>query len=102
MHHDFDVPIPESPRPDVSTDTARSQGDTFAAPDPRAVAILGGGAAGLMLDGRAHPEAEIDRVTTPRGCTIAGLNEMEHRGFSSAFIKAILVSAEKATRLYNE
>ena len=58
------------------------------------------GAAALLLKGEAHPEAEIDRVTTPRGCTIAGLNEMEHRGFSSAFIKAILASAEKADRLY--
>lgn len=58
------------------------------------------GAAALLLNGSAHPEAEIDRVTTPRGCTIVGLNEMEHRGFSSAFIKAILASAEKADRLY--
>jgi pyrroline-5-carboxylate reductase len=58
------------------------------------------GAAALLLNGPAHPEAEIDRVTTPRGCTIVGLNEMEHRGFSSAFIKAILVSADKADRLY--
>lgn len=57
------------------------------------------GAASLLLSGATHPEAEIDRVTTPRGCTIAGLNEMEHRGFSSAFIKAILASAEKADRL---
>jgi hypothetical protein len=28
------------------------------------------------------------------------LNEMEHQGFSSAMIKGILVSAEKAARLY--
>lgn len=60
------------------------------------------GAASLLLSHGAHPEAEIDRVTTPRGCTIAGLNEMEHRGFSSAMIKAILVSAAKAGRLYEE
>lgn len=57
------------------------------------------GAAALMMSGATHPEAEIDRVTTPRGCTIAGLNEMEHRGFSSAFIKAILASAQKAEAL---
>src|SRR5690606_4421978 len=58
------------------------------------------GAASLLLNGHsAHPESEIDRVTTPRGCTIAGLNEMEHRGFSSAFIKAILASAVKAENL---
>ena len=47
-------------------------------------------------------EREIDSVTTPRGCTIAGLNEMEHQGFSSAMIKGILLSAEKAEGLYDE
>jgi len=58
------------------------------------------GAAGLLMREGAHPESEIDRVTTPRGCTIAGLNEMEHRGFSSAMIKGILTSARKAMELY--
>ena len=58
------------------------------------------GAAGLMMREGAHPESEIDRVTTPRGCTIAGLNEMEHHGFSSAMIKGILTSARKAVELY--
>jgi pyrroline-5-carboxylate reductase len=58
------------------------------------------GAASLLLREGSHPEAEIDRVTTPRGCTIAGLNEMEHQGFSSALIKGILLSAEKAATLY--
>ena len=53
------------------------------------------GAAKLLLDHSAHPEREIDRVTTPRGCTIAGLNEMEHRGFSSALIKGVTTSFEK-------
>ena len=58
------------------------------------------GAASLLLREDSHPEAEIDRVTTPRGCTIAGLNEMEHQGFSSALIKGILLSADKAAGLY--
>lgn len=58
------------------------------------------GAASLLLRAGSHPESEIDRVTTPRGCTIAGLNEMEHRGFSSAMIKGIVVSARKAVELY--
>ncbi len=58
------------------------------------------GAASLLQREGSHPEAEIDRVTTPRGCTIAGLNEMEHQGFSSALIKGILLSAEKAAALY--
>jgi len=50
------------------------------------------GAAGLLIEGGKHPEFEIDKVTTPMGCTIAGLNEMEHQGFSSSLIKGILTS----------
>ncbi|MEO8210271.1 MAG: pyrroline-5-carboxylate reductase [bacterium] len=50
------------------------------------------GAATLLLKDTAHPEREIDKVTTPQGCTIAGLNEMEHQGFSSALIKGIVTS----------
>ena len=60
------------------------------------------GAASLLLTGEHHPEGEIDRVTTPRGCTIAGLNQMEHEGFSSAMIRGIVTSAEKAGRLYKK
>jgi pyrroline-5-carboxylate reductase len=59
------------------------------------------GAASLLAAMENHPEFEIDRVTTPKGCTITGLNQMEHGGFSSAMIKGILVSAEKAEKLYN-
>jgi pyrroline-5-carboxylate reductase len=53
------------------------------------------GAAELLIRTGRHPEEEIDKVTTPRGCTIAGLNEMEHRGFSSSLIKGITASYEK-------
>ena len=60
------------------------------------------GAASLVLSRANHPEGEIDRVTTPRGCTIAGLNRMEHEGFSSAIIRGIVTSAEKAARLYSK
>lgn len=56
------------------------------------------GAAELLLKGNRHPEEEIDKVTTPRGCTIAGLNEMEHQGFSSSLIKGICTSFEKINR----
>jgi pyrroline-5-carboxylate reductase len=59
------------------------------------------GAASLVLHHGTHPEREIDSVTTPRGCTIAGLNEMEHQGFSSALIKGITTSASKAATLYS-
>lgn len=57
------------------------------------------GAASLLLGDGSHPEAEIDKVTTPMGCTIAGLNQMEHEGFSSALIKGIVTSARKADTL---
>ena len=53
------------------------------------------GAAELLLTRHTHPEAEIDKVTTPKGCTIAGLNEMEHQGFSSSLIKGIATSYKK-------
>ncbi len=53
------------------------------------------GAASLLQNGGAHPESEIDRVTTPKGCTIEGLNEMEHQGLSSALIKGLVTSFNK-------
>jgi pyrroline-5-carboxylate reductase len=56
------------------------------------------GAADLLLQKGTHPEHEIDKVTTPRGCTIAGLNEMEHRGFSSSLIKGIGTSYNKIVK----
>jgi len=59
------------------------------------------GAAALLIHNESHPEDEIDKVTSPKGCTIAGLNQMEHAGFSSAFIKGIVTSAHKAGGLYS-
>ena len=53
------------------------------------------GAAELIIRNGSHPEQEIDKVTTPKGCTIVGLNEMEHSGFSSALIKGIVTSYQK-------
>ncbi len=50
------------------------------------------GAAELLIERKQHPEYEIDKVTTPKGCTIVGINEMEHNGFSSALIKGIVAS----------
>ncbi|MBU6157964.1 MAG: pyrroline-5-carboxylate reductase [Bacteroidetes bacterium] len=53
------------------------------------------GAAELLIQKGAHPEQEIDKVTTPQGCTIAGLNEMEHKGFSSSLIMGIKASYDR-------
>ncbi len=57
------------------------------------------GAAQMTLDEKIHPEQLIDRVTTPQGCTIIGLNEMEHQGFSSSLIKGIRTSFDKIKEL---
>ncbi len=56
------------------------------------------GAAELLIQNNQHPEFEIDKVTTPKGCTIVGLNEMEHNGFSSALIKGIMSSFNEIKR----
>jgi len=56
------------------------------------------GAAELLLQKGTHPEQEIDKVTTPKGCTIAGLNEMEHQGFSSSLIRGIVASYQKIAK----
>lgn len=55
--------------------------------------------ASLLKESNRHPEEEIDKVTTPNGCTIEGLNEMEHQGLSSALIKGIVSSFEKINQL---
>lgn len=60
------------------------------------------GAAKLLITNNTHPEEEIDKVTSPKGCTIAGLNEMEHQGLSSAFIKGIKLSSNIAGNLYKQ
>ena len=57
------------------------------------------GAASLILAHNSHPEVEIDKVTTPQGCTIEGLNEMEHQGFSSSLIKGVMTSFNKINQM---
>jgi pyrroline-5-carboxylate reductase len=58
------------------------------------------GAAQLLILTGNHPEFEVDKVTTPLGVTISGLNQMEHAGFSSAMIQGIVTAWEKAQKLY--
>lgn len=53
------------------------------------------GAAQLILTNGNHPEVEVDKVCTPAGVTITGLNAMEHAGFTSAVIKGIMGSYNK-------
>lgn len=60
------------------------------------------GAASLLIQNKQHPEQEIDRVTTPKGCTIEGLNEMEHKGLSSSLIQGIVASFHKINTIKKE
>lgn len=50
------------------------------------------GAVALLEANGTHPEVEVDKVTTPGGITIKGLNEMESAGFSSAVIRGLKAS----------
>ena len=57
------------------------------------------GTVSLLLESGNHPEQEIDKVTTPRGCTIEGLNQMEHEGLSSSLIKGLVASFHKINQI---
>lgn len=50
------------------------------------------GAAEILLRTGNHPETEIDKVTTPGGITIKGLNAMEANGFTHAVIEGLKAS----------
>ena len=47
------------------------------------------GAVSLLQNTGLHPEEAIDKVTTPGGITIKGLNELDHAGFNSAVIRSL-------------
>lgn len=53
------------------------------------------GAAEMLSQLGTMPQQEIDRVTTPGGMTIRGVNELEHSGFVSAVINAVLKPVTK-------
>lgn len=72
----------------------------FDARDARELAMYTcSGAASLLINSGNHPEEEIDKVTTPMGCTIEGLNEMEHQGLSSSLIRGIVASFDKISQI---
>lgn len=52
------------------------------------------GAAEIMLNQDTHPGVEIDKVCTPGGLTIKGINELDHHGFTSAIIQAMKASSK--------
>lgn len=47
------------------------------------------GAVAVLEGSGTHPAVAIDKVTTPGGLTIRGLNELDHSGFSSAVIRCL-------------
>ncbi|MBE6201443.1 MAG: pyrroline-5-carboxylate reductase [Rikenellaceae bacterium] len=53
------------------------------------------GAVDVLAANDTHPEAEIDRVTTPGGLTIKGLNAMEAAGFSHSVIEGLRASTKR-------
>ena len=53
------------------------------------------GAVDVLEASGAHPEAEIDRVTTPGGLTIRGLNAMEAAGFTHSVIEGLRASTKR-------
>lgn len=73
----------------------------FDADEAKSIAVQTclGAATILANNAHAHPESEIDKVTTPKGCTIRGLNEMEYRGLSSALIRGLTSSYEMISHI---
>ncbi len=57
------------------------------------------GAAKMVLETGKHPALLKDEVTTPGGCTIAGLSVMESEKVRSALIKTVMETAKKASGL---
>ena len=47
------------------------------------------GAVTLLRETGLHPEVAIDKVTTPGGITIKGLNELDHAAFNSAVTRCL-------------
>lgn len=50
------------------------------------------GAVALLDANGTHPEQEVDKVTTPGGITIRGLNAMEEAGFTASVIRGLRAS----------
>jgi pyrroline-5-carboxylate reductase len=60
------------------------------------------GAAKMLLDSKSHPALLKDTVTTPAGCTIDGLMELEEGGLRVTLIKAVVKAAERARELVHD
>ncbi|MBX9569793.1 MAG: pyrroline-5-carboxylate reductase [Candidatus Obscuribacterales bacterium] len=59
------------------------------------------GASRMVLESKAHPALLKDSVTTPAGCTIDGLMELEEGKLRVTLVKAVVKAAERARELVN-
>lgn len=59
------------------------------------------GSARMVLESKSHPAMLKDHVTTPAGCTIDGLMELEEGKLRVTLIKAVVKAAERARELVN-
>lgn len=57
------------------------------------------GASKMVLDTGYHPALLKDAVTTPAGCTIDGILELEEGGLRVTLIKAVMRAAQRAREL---
>jgi pyrroline-5-carboxylate reductase len=57
------------------------------------------GSAAMVLDSGEHPAKLKDVVTTPAGCTIDGLLELEEGGLRVTLIKAVVRATDRAAEL---
>ncbi len=57
------------------------------------------GAAKMVLETGYHPALLKDEVTTPAGCTIDGILELEEGGLRVTLIKAVMRATERAKQL---
>ena len=57
------------------------------------------GAAKMVLETGYHPALLKDQVTTPAGCTIDGILELEEGGLRVTLIKAVMRATERAKQL---
>jgi len=60
------------------------------------------GAARLMMETNEHPAVLRDKVTSPGGTTIHGLEELERYGFRNALIQAVVRATERSEELGNK
>jgi pyrroline-5-carboxylate reductase len=76
---------------DASARGGRQLGIPYAESQRIVMQTVQGALALLQANGTA-PQTEIDKVTTPGGITLKGLEEMERCGFSEATIKGLMAS----------